>query len=170
MLEEMARFTGLAEGEIATSPDGCGMVAFGVPLRSMAQSFARLGAYAKVEEGPSRILDAMARYPFMVAGTGRICTALLKATRGRVVGKLGAEGVYGITVPDQGLGMALKVEDGSKTAGDVAVVRVLDELGLLSQEEADAMDGFRRKEIRNTRGQVVGAMEGTFELDGRVKG
>ena len=168
MLEEMARFTGMEAGEIATSPDGCGMLAFAVPLRRMALSFAHLASRGQSEEGPARVLKAMGENPFMVGGTGRLCTALLEATGGRLVGKLGADGIYGIAVPEEGLGLALKVEDGSMQAGDVAVVRMLDQLGILTPDEARGLDAFRRLEVRNTLGEKVGEMEGTFVLQGRT--
>jgi L-asparaginase II len=170
MLAEMARFTGLRQGSIHTMLDGCGMVAFGVPLRAMALSFARLGVAAREEEGPRRILEAMSGHPFMLGGTGRLCTRLPEVTGGRLIGKLGAEGVYGIAIPGEGLGFAVKVEDGGTRAGDPAVVRALDELGLLRPDESEALDPFRRREIRNTRGEVVGEMRGTFSFAGGRKG
>jgi len=164
MLAEISRFTGLKEEEIPTMVDGCGMVAFAAPLEAVARSFARLGAAASREEGPRRVLGAMANHPFMVGGTGRLCTRLVEVTRGRLVGKLGAEGVYGVAVPQEELGLAVKVEDGGVRAGDPAVVRALELLGLLSPEEAEELAPFGRKEIRNSRGSVVGEMIGTFSF------
>ena len=162
MLEEMARFTGLATDDIATMPDGCGMLAFGVPLFNLALSFAKLGEEAGKGSGAAQVLGAMAGSPFMLGGTGRLCTALVEVTGGRMVGKLGAEGVYGITVPGEGFGIGIKVEDGGRRAGDAAVIRVLDLLGLLDQTESDALEGFRRMEINNTLGDVVGELQANF--------
>jgi L-asparaginase II len=164
MLREMVRYTGLVREEIETMPDGCGMVAFGVPLRAMARSFAFLGTTARTEEAPARVLKAMATHPFMVGGTDRFCTALIRATGGRLIGKLGAEGVYGVTVPDEGLGITIKVQDGGIRAGDAAAVRVLDLMGLLSPEEGAALEGFRRSVIRNTLGEAVGEISANFSL------
>ena len=165
MLEEMARYTGLPRERIETMPDGCGMVAFGVPLRNMARSFAMLGTASLKEEGPARVLEAMAAHPFMVGGTDRFCTALIQATGGRLIGKLGAEGVYGITVTGEGLGITIKVQDGGIRAGDAAAVRVLDLMGILSPEEGTALEGFRRTIVRNTLGDAVGEISANFQLE-----
>ena len=164
-MEEMVRFTGLDRGEIRTMPDGCGMVAFGVPLRAMARSFARLGALAGDEPGPAHILDSMASHSYMLGGEGRLCTALPEVTAGRLIGKLGAEGVYCVSVPEEGLGVAVKVEDGGIRAGDSAAVRVLDLFGLLESHEAEALHGFRRTVIRNTLGESVGELSANFDLE-----
>jgi L-asparaginase II len=165
MLKEMERFTTLGRENIRTMPDGCGMVAFGVPLRYMALSFAALGKASRTEEGPATVLRAMTSHPFMVGGTGRLCTGLIEVTRGRVVGKLGAEGVYGMTIPEEDLGIALKVRDGGRRAGDAAAVRVLDLLGVLDPPEARALEPFRVSPVRNSLGQEVGELSANFELD-----
>jgi L-asparaginase II len=169
MIGVMERYTGVPRDQMATMPDGCGMVAFGVPLRAMARSFARLGVWSRTDEGPARVLGAMADHPFMVGGTGRFCTALIQATGGRMIGKLGAEGVYGIALPEEGLGIAVKVRDGGMRAGDAAAVRVLDQLGLLAEEEGEMLEAFRRSPIRNTLGEVVGQITANFRL-GPVEG
>jgi L-asparaginase II len=165
MLEEMIRFTGVPREEMVLVPDGCGMVAFGVPLRNMARSFAHFGTAARDEEGPAKILEAMAAHPFMVAGTGRICTALAQATEGRIIGKLGAEGVYGMTIPGEGIGIALKVQDGGIRGGDAAAVRVLDLMGALNPSEKEALEPFRNAPVQNTLGQIVGEISANFSLD-----
>ncbi len=172
MLREMVRYTGLPQEKIRTMPDGCGMVAFAVPLRNMARSFAVLGKAAGHEKGPSRLLGAMTAHPFMLGGTDRLCTALIEATGGRVIGKLGAEGVYGMTLPDEGLGIALKVRDGGMRAGDSAAVRILDLLGVLSQGAAEALGPFRSFSVRNTLGEEVGEVSANFHMqaEGRRRG
>jgi L-asparaginase II len=165
MIDVMADYTGVEKERMALVPDGCGMVAFGVPLKNMARSFALLGTRSGSEPGPRRILGAMAAHPFMVAGTGRICTALGEVTGGRIIGKLGAEGVYGMVVPQEGLGIALKVQDGGIRAGDAAAIRALDLLGLLEPEEAQALEGFRRGPLFNTLGEEVGAVYADYSFE-----
>ncbi len=164
MLEEMTRFTEIPAGAIQTMPDGCGMVAFGVPLRNMALSFAKLGNASLTDEGAGRVVGSMASHPFMLGGTDRFCTALIRATGGRLIGKLGAEGVYGVMIPSEGLGVAVKVQDGGMRAGDAAAMRVLDLLGVLSEAEGEALEGFRRSPLRNTLGEKVGEISGNFDL------
>ncbi len=162
--EIVAAFTDIPAGRLQTCPDGCGMLAFAVPLETMALSFARLASRSRTDEGPRRVLGAMAAHPFMVAGTGRLCTALAEVTGGRILGKLGAEGVYGLVIPHLKMGIALKVEDGHRRALDPAVIRVLDDLGLLSPAEAEALERFRWRRVRNTLGAVVGEIRATFHL------
>jgi L-asparaginase II len=106
----------------------------------------------------------MTSHPFMVGGTGRLCTALPTATRGRILGKLGAEGVYGMSIPGAGLGIAVKVEDGGMRAGDVAAVGVLEELDLLGEAELTELAEFRRKVVRNTLGDEVGEIRAEFSM------
>lgn len=79
MLDEVSRWTGLEPDGIATGTDGCGVVSFAVPLERMALSFARFAAAARDRaSGPGRIVEAMTTHPWHVAGTGRLCTALME--------------------------------------------------------------------------------------------
>lgn len=164
MLEEIARWTGRPEGEITTGLDGCGVVCFAVPLTEMAASFARFARDAAEGGTAARVVGAMTGNPFCVAGTGRLCTELMRVAAGRIFAKTGAEGVYCAGSPEAGIGIALKVEDGGKRASDAALVRVLEELDLLSTEELEALASFRRPEIRNTLGEVAGVIETDFTL------
>ena len=162
MVAEMGRWTNLQEGEIELGQDGCGVVSFATPLARLAGGFARLGG---VDGPPRQIVSAMCAHPFLVAGTGRFGTALGRAAGERLFGKTGAEGVFAVGATDGGFGMAVKVEDGGKRAIPVAVLHVLDRLGVLDGIESESLNAFRRPSVTNTRGEDVGVIRADFRLE-----
>ena len=129
--------------------DGCGIPVWALPLERLATGWARLGAGQ--EGSPEfRLLEAMRSEPFYVAGTDRACTRLISAGSRRLVVKTGAEGVFCATLPDDGLGLALKVRDGAGRASDAAVTWLLQRLGGLP----DLPDAV----LTNRAGAVVGVV------------
>ena len=165
MVSEISRWAGIPPEAIALGNDGCGVVCFGLPLRSMALAYARLaGAARNGEEGPARVVEAMARYPEMVAGKGRLCTELIRRTEGRVFAKVGAEGIYCVGVPGAELGVALKVEDGATRAVAPAILGVLRELDLISEDDYGAMYSLAFPDLTNTRGEVTGQLRPSIRL------
>ena len=164
MLEEVSRWTGLPRASIRTGIDGCGVVCFAVPVSAMASAYARLARAASKGEPARRIVDAMVSHPFEVAGTGRLCTQLMRAAQPNVLAKLGAEGVYGAAWLARDWGVAIKVEDGGRRALEVALVEILHALGALSEDALDQLEAFTRPPVHNTRGEVVGAIEPAFEV------
>lgn len=154
-LEEVSRWTGVAADQIGTAVDGCGVVCYALPLRSMALAYARLGTG---DEGDGslpapRIVAAMLRHPELIAGAGRPCTEMMTAFPGRLITKVGAEGVYCALLVREGLGVAIKVEDGHGPAAALAIARTLEELSLRPQP-----DSLRARAIHNTRGEPVGEL------------
>jgi L-asparaginase II len=159
-LETVAEWTAVPSHDLVQSVDGCGVVAFGLPLHSMARAFARLGAAAtRGEELPARIIGAMREHPFLVGGTDRFDTLLIEETNGRVIAKVGAEGVHSVMIPDAGLGIAVKVEDGAARAQHPAVLRILQHLGALPDDLPARLASFLRTPVQNTRGEIVGEVE-----------
>ncbi len=136
-------------------------VTFALPVRSLALAFARLGASA--EPAPLRVVQAMTRHPYLVAGRGRPCTALMRAYPGRVLAKVGAEGVYGAALLDRGVGIGLKVEDGHNWAAVVALWSVLEQLDLDPRPSA-TVPRFAEIPVRNTRGETVGSLRASGKL------
>jgi L-asparaginase II len=166
MASELAQWSGVPERSFGVGVDGCGVATFALPLRSLATAFARLAAAARSgADGPATILEAMAAHPELVGGTGRLCTAVIRVTSGRVLVKVGAEGVYCVCVPARGLGIALKVEDGGRRALAPALLAVLEQLGLLSEAESTLLAAHARPVIRNTRGEEVGWLKAQIRLD-----
>lgn len=153
---EVVRWMGTNPGADAWETDGCGVPTCGVPLVNLAGAAARLAAAAGVGGAPRRIVRAMTRHPFMVAGTGRLCTRLMAETGGRVFAKVGAEAVYLAGEPDRGLGVALKVEDGARRAAEPALLWVLGRTGLLPPSVKGELEEFSEPVVRNTLGDEVG--------------
>ena len=165
MLREILRWTGLGETEVATGVDGCGVVCFAVPLFQIAKSFARFSVAAADNEGPAEIVRAMTTHPFMVGGTGRACTQVMEVAAGKAFVKLGAEGTYIGGIPASGLGFAIKVEDGGRRAVEVALVKVLEELGVLTEAAVTAISHHGNPIVYNTRGEAVGEIRPAFHLE-----
>ena len=143
-LKAVAEYTDVPVKEIGVAIDGCGVACFALPLRNMALSYTRI---------PSPILEAMVVHPELIAGEGRPCTEMMRAHPGRVVAKVGAEGVYSASLIREELGVTLKVEDGHSLASALAIAAVLAELGLQPQPAS-----LLTKPITNSRGETVGEM------------
>ncbi|MGA1598986.1 MAG: asparaginase [bacterium] len=114
--------------------DGCSIPTWAVPLKFLARGFARFagapGLPAEYQSACQRLRSAMLAEPFYVAGTGRHCTRVMQAFGEQVVCKIGAEGVYAASIPKLGLGVALKAQDGSFRAAEVALSYILTQLEL----------------------------------------
>jgi L-asparaginase len=138
MLAEVAELAETAE--IPTAVDGCGVVTFALPLERMAVAF------ASVDE---RVAAAMRAYPELIRGPGALDTSLMQQLSGWTA-KGGAEGLLCAAGPD-GLGLALKAEDGQQRALRPALGSFLDRLGL---------DGsaFGPVPFTNSRDEVVGSV------------
>lgn len=165
MLQELTRWSGVAPEDIAIAVDGCGVATFALPLSGMARAFGGLAAAARRgENAPATIVRAMTTYPEYVGGTDRLCTELTRASAGRIVAKVGAEGVYCAAVPGAELGIALKVEDGAKRAAEPALLAVLHALGVLSDDEIGVLARFAEPVLCNTRRENVGELRAIVEL------
>lgn len=171
-----ADFSGVPLQQIAIGVDGCGVPVFGMPVRAMALMYARLVApdsfNAATRDACEQITKAMIAFPEMVGGTkDRLDTELIKAAQGRLISKIGAEGVYTVGVLPSpkwpnGLGLALKIEDGDDhRARPPAVIEALRQLGVLAENELSALASYAPITIRNRRGDRVGEARAAFTLE-----
>lgn len=156
-LRAVALWAGVNENALGVAIDGCGVPVFALPLANMALSYARLvSAAARGHESAARVVHAMTGHPFLIGGTERFDTALMQACRGKVLCKIGAEGVHTLALVDRGIGLAIKVEDGTPRAQYPAVLALLAQLGELPDPLPDSLREFASRPVRNTRGESVG--------------
>lgn len=168
--EAMEAVTSAVHGVELCGTDGCSIPTYAVPLKSLARGFARMATGIGLGETRARagrrLLDACMAEPFLVAGTDRLDTRLMQAAGGRVMVKIGAEGVYCGAIPELGLGIALKCDDGAARAAEVMVAAVV--ARLLGPDDAlsAAVGGMARPVMANWNGLEVGALRPVEPLAG----
>jgi L-asparaginase II len=162
--------------DLAQAPrgtDGCSIPTFAIPLRNLALAFARVGTGTGLAPGHAaaaqRLRRAVARHPFMVAGSGRFDTKVMERLGERVFCKVGAEGVFCAALPERGLGVAIKIDDGNNArAAEVAMATAIEAFVRLDDAEAGFMRGLSDATLRNWNGIEVGSLRATTELRARL--
>ena len=146
--------------------DGCSIPTFALPLRALALAFARCGTGQGLSDAHARaarrLRRAVAAAPFMVGGTDRFDTRVMQAFGERLFCKIGAEGVYCAALPELGLGVALKIDDGAARAAEAAMAAVAQ---ALLKAEDELLRGYSHGVLRNWRGTEVGALRPAAALD-----
>jgi L-asparaginase II len=134
--------------------DGCSAPNFATSLHGMARAmafFAAAGEGSARERAAVRLRQAMVQHPALVAGEGRACTELMRAMDGRVALKTGAEAFFIAILPEQQLGVVLKVMDGGTRGAESAIASILIELGVLDPAHPAAKQ-FQSPVLPNCRG------------------
>jgi L-asparaginase II len=174
--DEMSKFSGVAVTDMALAIDGCGAPIFGITMKAMAFAYARFvsppPSFDKAtRDACERIVRVMNDNPELIGGTSdRLDTELMRAAPGRLISKVGAEGVYtaGIKPCEEwpkGLGFAIKIEDGDdKRARPAVVIESLRQLGVLRDESLEAVSRYAFFPVRNRRGDLVGEISASFTL------
>ncbi len=159
--------TGAALAQDVCAIDGCSAPTWAMPLAALARGVGRFatgeGMGAARAHAAARLRAACAEKPWHVAGTGRFCTELMHAFGARVFVKTGAEGVYCGALPDQGLGVAVKCDDGAGRAAEVVMAATLARF-MKSDADRNAIERFARPMLRNWNGIEVGALRPTAAL------
>lgn len=145
--------------------DGCSAPNFATSLKGLAWAMAKMGAGGSDVRGKaaSRLIEAMKLHPDLVAGEERSCTELMRAMKGQTVVKTGAEGVFVAILPEQGLGIALKAEDGATRASECIMTALLVRHGVLDAEHPAAVKRMK-PEVTNWKGTVTGHIQPTSLL------
>ncbi len=174
ILKKISEMTEVPKADIKIGIDGCGVPVFAVPLKNLAWAYAKMA----VSPDPSRqglpleemslhrVMKAALDHPEMIAGDQRICTDIMRAVPGKVFAKTGAEGSYGLSLMGQGIGIGIKIEDGSNRGLHPAVVEVLRQMKCLDEKALASLKPYGPvTPIRNHRKDLVGEIASVFKLN-----
>ncbi|MGV4792648.1 asparaginase [Rhizobium sp. F40D2] len=164
----MESLTGAVLGAESCGTDGCSIPTYAVPLKSLAHGFAKMATGVGLEplraKASRRLIEACMAEPFYVAGTGRACTELMQIAPGRIFVKTGAEGVFCAAIPEKGIAIALKCEDGATRAAEAMVAATLARFFETEDEVHAALTAFAATSMRNWNGIHVGDVRVTSAL------
>jgi len=162
----------VCEVDLSDAPvgiDGCAIPTWALPLKQLALGFAK---YAKSEDhfpkaraaAMKRITDAVFAAPYMVAGKDRYCTGVMTAFPKRVFVKVGAEGVFTAFVPEKGLGIAVKCDDGAFRGAEIILSAIFEDLGVITKDEfaKAGVTDFYQTALKNRNGTEVGEVRRAF--------
>lgn len=158
----------IAREDITIGIDGCSAPVHGMPLYNMALGFSRIAAGEELDtqlnSASNRIFEAMNTYPEMVSGTNGFCSELIRNTNGRLIGKVGAEGVYCVGLKKEKLGIAIKIEDGDIKTLPSVVIETLNQLSLLNENELLLLRQFHQMGNFNDLEKRIGEIKPVFTL------
>jgi L-asparaginase II len=178
MREVSAALAAATGADPATAPmgtDGCSIPTFAIPLRQLAHGFARVatgvGLSPEHARAAQRLRRAVASAPYFVAGTGRFDTRVMERLGERVFCKVGAEGVFCAALPEQGLGVAIKVDDGNTSrAAEVVMATVIEALVRLDDAERVFLRSLSDLALVNWNGITVGRLQASTGLRAALGG
>jgi len=157
--EVIADLTGEVADTMPLACDNCGAPVYGVSISALAVAAARLAC--PDESNPARaaairrVVSAMRAHPYLVAGTGRADTVLMEDKGFQGATKCGAEGVFMAILPEQGLGIALKVDDGASRAADALLIAALHHLGAIDDATRKRVERKINLAIHNPRSELI---------------
>lgn len=155
----VSTFYEVPENELIDAVDGCSAPTYGMSIYKQAIAFKNLVSNQHsdiLNEACKKIVNAVTTYPELVAGTQRYCTDLMRVTKGKIVGKTGADGVFCLSIPDKKWGIAIKIDDGKMGPQYQVAQELLLKFNLISEDEAKQLDTYREFEISNFAGNKVG--------------
>jgi L-asparaginase II len=169
ILQTIAKILDVKQNDISVGIDGCGVPTFALPISQVARLYALL-ALGNSEnrlysEAFGRIAKAMKAYPRMINGDKEFCTDLISNTDGRALGKVGAEGIYCIAVPEKQLGICIKISDGNERGVYPVATHLLKQLGILDGKAVEALDKWIQPPIKNHKGKLIGHTMPVFDMN-----
>ncbi len=138
--------------------DGCQVPVIGMPLKNLAKGMAKMAhpktLGAALADGAQKVVAAIQKYPDLIAGTRRFCSAITQESDGKILAKMGADGVFSAIMPEKGWGVALKIDDGHLKAAEVALMGILKKHNLLADNSHWAH--WANPKVKTWNQQVVG--------------
>jgi L-asparaginase II len=159
ILENVKKYAETAN--IPLARDGCSAPVFYVSVSAMAKMYLHLAMGS--DGAMSRIFDIMSRFPYLIAGYGRFDTHLMQAAPGKIVTKVGAEGVQGAAVKmgdGRFFGINLKVLDGNNRVSGLLLIQILKHLQLISKAELATVANWDTIPLKNHAGLTIGKIDG----------
>ena len=165
----LAAATGVELAQAPRGTDGCSIPTYAIPLRRLAHGFARVATGQGLSPGQAqaarRLRLAVARAPYFVAGSGRFDTRVMERLGERVFCKVGAEGVFCAALPEQGVGVAIKVDDGNNSrAAEVVMAAVVEALVRLDDGEREFVRSLSDQPLVNWNRIEVGRLQASAGL------
>lgn len=160
ILDIIAAFHRYPKDQIQQGVDGCSAPIFAFPVYNQAVAYKNLVYPVKFDEKIQKacktLVDAVNNYPEMIAGKKRYCTDLMRFSKGQLIGKTGADGIYSIGVRNLNYGICIKVDDGKMGPQYNIAQSVIEQLNIFDEDCNAQLREYVTHENKNFGGMVTG--------------
>lgn len=169
ILEYVAKIYEYPRAKMVTALDGCSAPIYSIPVINQAIGFKNLVSNnydEKLANACKIMIEAVGKYPFMVAGSKRYCTDMMQITAPKIIGKTGAEGVFCMSLPEQKLGVCIKIDDGKMLPQYNVAQAFVEATGFFNQETLKLLHHYLQETLTNFNKFTVGeikAVDGLFD-------
>ena len=155
------------EDKIDIGIDGCGVPVFAVPMRNIATAFKNLACIDTIKDeslqkAAERYVPLINQYPLMMRGTGFLCSLINNDPN--IVAKGGANGVYGIGLKKERIGISIKIKDGSDSMWTIIIKEIFRQIGYNNPKTFEILDGLNNGTIVNDNDTPVGECKAVFSI------
>lgn len=149
----VAQFHAMDESAMPLALDGCSAPIYAIPVYQQALAYMRLSHPSfgdeKTRAACERLISAARKHPFLIAGSGRYCTDLIRHCEAELIGKTGAEGIYSMCFHQEILGACIKIDDGKMLPQYNVAQKLVEQSGLFSEEQLALLRPYLTQPIRN---------------------
>lgn len=162
----IARMCEVDISKMSTGIDGCSAPVYAFPIYNLALGYARIANPENLDSdyknAAKTVFNSMVSHPEMIAGTGGFCSDLIKFSNGKLIGKIGTDGVYCVGVKERNLAFAIKVESGSMAVIPPVVIKILKKFDILSGDELYNLRKYEVMDNLNDVNTVIGQIQAVF--------
>jgi L-asparaginase II len=169
ILEYVEKIYEYPKEKMVTALDGCSAPIYSIPVLNQAIAFKNLVSNnyeEKIANACKIVVEAVSKYPFMVAGSKRYCSDMMQITAPQIIGKTGAEGIFCMSLPKQKIGVCIKIDDGKMLPQYNVAQAFVEATGLFSQETLEPLHHYLQEPLINFNKLTVGeikAVDGLFD-------
>ncbi len=167
ILRSIAILSEYPQADVQIGIDGCGVPVFAVPMKNIAAAFKNLActdtiADASLRSAAERYVPRIHKYPLMMRGTGYLCSLINYDPN--IVAKGGANGVYGIGLKKERIGISLKLKDGTEAVWPLLISEIFRQIGYENKDTMQMLHSLNSGTIINDNGTPVGTCKTVFTL------
>ena len=162
ILEYVEKIYEYPKEKMVTALDGCSAPIYSIPVLNQSIAFKNLVSNhyeEKLTNACKIVMEAVSKYPFMVAGSKRYCTDMMQITAPQIIGKTGAEGIFCMSLPEQKLGVCIKIDDGKMLPQYNVAQAFVEATGLFSHETLKPLHHYLQEPLINFNKFTVGEIK-----------
>ena len=168
ILRTISVLSEVPQEQVEIGVDGCGVPVFAVPIQNIAVAFKNIACIDTIkdpdlQDAARRFIPRIHKYPLMMRGTGYLCSLINYDPN--LVAKGGANGVYGIGLKKERIGISLKIKDGTEAIWPILIKEIFNQIGYYNEETFRMLDSLNSGTIINDNGTPVGRCNPVFKLE-----